>query len=193
MCAFRVIIIKTDIKNLAVNIHCDILLLLKWRWKITRCPHPGNVWMLTDSFLDQTQLRPLWVVFQLGLNFCISMFISALSDFRRIMLSQFSENPPSSVSDHPWYLTGFLILHHSPAAVWSPQPAVSRNLVRLALPEGFLAPELICLVRFLPTDSYSAFGYAFLLVLVFGVELRLSAALQDPIAVVPTPVRITPL
>lgn len=70
--------------------------------------------LLTDSLLDQTLLRPLWT-FQQGLLscFCLHWPILAIGylsgQFNQT--NQFNQNPPSSISDHPWYPIRFLIPH----------------------------------------------------------------------------------
>lgn len=45
----------------------------------------------------------------------------------RILLNQFSQNSSLWITDHPWYLIGFLIFHHPPHAIWSFWPAFSEN------------------------------------------------------------------
>ena len=69
--------------------------------------------------------------FHLGLDFWISVFVSALSNFSKNPLGQFNQDLSSSVSDHPLYLIGFLTLQNPLGDFWSPWPAFSKDSVRL--------------------------------------------------------------
>ena len=79
-----------------------------------------------DSLLDQTNVRLLQAPFLIKPHpWVLSGLLSPV--LARFLLSQFRENPPSLISDYPWYLIEFLILH-----LWciNPWPALSRNPVK---------------------------------------------------------------
>lgn len=77
----------------------------------------------------------LWAFLPSRLGFLIFVFVSRCPILARILLDQFSQDLSSSISDHPLYLVGFLILLNPSGDFWSPWPAFSKNSVRLIYPE----------------------------------------------------------
>lgn len=77
---------------------------------------------LTTLFLGYSELYS-----QLDPDFWTSTFISALSNFNKNLLSQFSQKPSSSISNYPQYLIGFFNLSHFPLnpQVMSDYPGLS--------------------------------------------------------------------
>lgn len=62
-------------------------------------------------------VQALWAFFFFFLtrpDFWTSVFTSALYNVVRTLLSQLNWNTPSSISDYPPYVTGFLSRHHLP-------------------------------------------------------------------------------
>lgn len=71
-----------------------------------------------DSLLNYTLLSLLWTVYQISLHFGLRVSLCIVTFLARILLSQFSQNPPLCISDHPQYLIWLLTFHHLPGGVW---------------------------------------------------------------------------
>jgi hypothetical protein len=86
------------------------------------------------------------------------------------VLSQFSKNSLSSISDHLLYLIWFPILHHPPGHVSLPWPHFGKNPVRLVLPESSL-PLNPPLVIFHPLNQLCSLAInSYLLMLYAGLK-----------------------
>lgn len=103
-------------------------------------------------------LGPSEFLSQLCPDFSASMFVSALSDFTKNPAKCFSQRPPSLISDHPWCLIRFFILHSPPQVQCNhpPWPAASDTPVSqnpplpplmLPLAQSLLSQEFVSLLR----------------------------------------------
>lgn len=79
--------------------------------------HPPSFGYGKDSHLDQTLVR----LSELFFNYVSTYGLVCASRHHLILatllLSEFSQNPPDSVPDHPSYVSRFLILHDPPGDV----------------------------------------------------------------------------
>lgn len=79
--------------------------------------HPPSFGYGKDSHLDQTLARLSELFFNYVSPYglvCSSLHHLILAT---LLLSQFSQNPPDSLSDHPSYISMFLIFHDPPGDV----------------------------------------------------------------------------
>lgn len=135
------------------------------------------------SLLDQTLVRILWAPFQVvarpSFGVCSKSLILA-----RILLSQFNQNLPPSISHHSQYLTKFLIWSYLRCHV------ITLNLPSVRILSGQFSQELLYSLSAVHplTPHPSLYIPAFLVV--FRVQLHLSPLLQNPIAVIPIPIVI---
>ena len=129
--------------------------------------------------LTKTLINLLWTLFSTRPWFLASVFIFSLSNLTWILLNQFNQNPPPSISDQ--------VPHLLPHSMWClitlpgiPQESYWVNLARIpSYPWCFLQ------IIFRPLTPSLLLGCKFPHFLVFGVEPDLSLLLNPTVAAPP--------
>lgn len=131
-------------------------------------PSTGN-----DPLLHWTAPRLLWTL----LTQILSCELPCLS-----LLNQFSQKTPPSISDHPAYLSRFLIPRHPQMMSHYPGLPLARILLGL-FSQNF---PLLLRVIFHPLTPILLLGYKFpLFLFIVRVESNLPLLLKSPIIIVP--------